>query len=97
MIGCAKKGQWELIKYVLLIPIYWIMISVAGGIAFFQLIFKPHYWEKTVHGLHLNRSTAEIIIELGKTSSGFSLPIKVKRQVIKLLQLKIQLFGRGQW
>ncbi len=53
MIGVAKKEQWTLMKFVLLIPIYWLMISVAAFIALYQLIFKPHYWEKTVHGFHL--------------------------------------------
>jgi glycosyltransferase XagB len=53
MIGCAKRNQWHLIKYIYLIPLYWFMISAAAVMAFYQLIFKPHYWEKTVHGLHL--------------------------------------------
>ncbi len=56
MIGVAKKGQWSLMKYIFLIPIYWLMISVAAAIALFQLIFKPHYWEKTVHGFHFNKN-----------------------------------------
>ncbi len=54
MIGCAKRGHWNLVKYVFLIPIYWLMISYAATIALFQLFFKPHYWEKTIHGLHLD-------------------------------------------
>lgn len=53
MIGCAKRGHWDLVKYVYLIPIYWLMISYAAAIALWQLIIKPHYWEKTLHGLHL--------------------------------------------
>jgi len=53
MIGVAKKGQWSLMKFVLFIPLYWLLISVAATVGLFQLIFKPHYWEKTVHGLHL--------------------------------------------
>ncbi len=56
MIGCAKSGHWSLVKYVFLIPIYWLMISYAACIALFQLILKPHYWEKTIHGLHLNHA-----------------------------------------
>lgn len=51
MIGCAKRGHWELIKYVLLIPLYWLAISYAAAVALVQLITKPHYWEKTLHGL----------------------------------------------
>ncbi len=53
MIGCAKKGHWQLMKYVYLIPIYWLLASIAATIAFYQLLTKPHYWEKTNHGLHL--------------------------------------------
>lgn len=55
MIGVAKKGQWNLVKFVFLIPIYWLMISFAALIALYQLIVKPHYWEKTVHGHHLDK------------------------------------------
>ncbi len=55
MIGCAKKGQYSLIKYIYLIPLYWLMASFAAVLAIYQLIFKPHYWEKTVHGFHLDK------------------------------------------
>lgn len=55
MIGCAKRGHWHLVKYVFLIPLYWILGSIASYIALYQLIVKPHYWEKTTHGLHLLR------------------------------------------
>ncbi len=58
MIGCAKRGHWNLVKYVYLIPIYWLMISYAATIALFQLFFKPHYWEKTIHGLHLDHAAS---------------------------------------
>ena len=61
MIGCAKREQWSLIKYVYFVPLYWLMISWAGMIAFYQLLFKPHYWEKTIHGLHLSKKQKTII------------------------------------
>ncbi|HBC72798.1 MAG: Family 2 glycosyl transferase [Candidatus Amesbacteria bacterium GW2011_GWB1_47_19] len=53
MLGCARRGLWDQIKYVYLIPVYWFLISLAGLKAVYQLIVKPHYWEKTHHGLHL--------------------------------------------
>jgi cellulose synthase/poly-beta-1,6-N-acetylglucosamine synthase-like glycosyltransferase len=53
MIGCAKREKWELIRYIFLIPGYWLLTSIAAGLAFYQLVFKPHFWEKTIHGLHL--------------------------------------------
>lgn len=53
MIGCAKRGHWGLVKFVFLIPAYWILASIAAFKATHQLIVKPHFWEKTHHGLHL--------------------------------------------
>ncbi|AKN31735.1 glycosyl transferase [Clostridium carboxidivorans P7] len=49
-----KKEQpfsYRLVKYALLSPIYWILMSVAAYKALIQLIIKPFYWEKTNHGL----------------------------------------------
>jgi len=49
-----KKIQpfsYSLIKYALLTPIYWLLMSVAAYKALFQLIKNPFYWEKTRHGL----------------------------------------------
>jgi glycosyltransferase involved in cell wall biosynthesis/cellulose synthase/poly-beta-1,6-N-acetylglucosamine synthase-like glycosyltransferase/O-antigen/teichoic acid export membrane protein len=54
MIGVARRQQWHLMKYVFLKPFYWIFVSYAAAIALYQLIVKPHYWEKTKHGLHLS-------------------------------------------
>ncbi len=61
MIGCAKRDHWSVIKYVYLVPFYWIMTSIAAVIALQQLFFKPHYWEKTVHGLHLKKETEQVV------------------------------------
>ncbi len=55
MLGCAKRSQWDLIKYIFMIPFYWAMMSTASAMALYQLILKPHYWEKTVHGFHLKQ------------------------------------------
>ena len=50
-----KKNQQliphRLVKYALLTPLYWMMMSIAAYKAAAQLITKPFYWEKTVHGL----------------------------------------------
>ncbi len=56
IMGSVKNKQWGLIKYTYLIPVYWILISIAGSIALYQLIVKPFYWEKTIHGLHLKEN-----------------------------------------
>lgn len=60
MIGCAKRGHFGLIKFVFLIPFYWILVSLAAIKAFRQLFLKPHYWEKTHHGLSLTSRAKRI-------------------------------------
>ncbi|MDP3941688.1 MAG: glycosyltransferase [bacterium] len=63
MIGAYKRGHFGLIKYVFFIPLYWLMISIAGAYALYQLVFKPHYWEKTIHGLHLKKEAKAVVAQ----------------------------------
>lgn len=56
MIGCERRGYLHLIKYAYLTPFYWLMMSFAAWKALYQLLVKPYYWEKTQHGLHLNKN-----------------------------------------
>jgi cellulose synthase/poly-beta-1,6-N-acetylglucosamine synthase-like glycosyltransferase len=51
MMGPYKRGTFELILWAILNPIYWILHSIASYKGLWQLITKPHYWEKTDHGL----------------------------------------------
>ena len=51
MLGAFKRGNYGLIPYALTVPVYWLLMSVAGYKAVWQLIFRPFYWEKTKHGL----------------------------------------------
>ncbi len=88
MIGCAKRGHWSVIKYVYLVPFYWIMTSIAAVIALQQLFFKPHYWEKTVHGLHLLQENKDVVAESIteiNSEKGFVFPTMNR----KLLAIKV--------
>lgn len=53
LIGLAKRKEFRLMKFVMLVPLYWLGMSVAAWKALYELFVKPHYWQKTVHGLHL--------------------------------------------
>lgn len=44
----ARQMTW-LSWHVLMMPIYWLMISVAAYRALWQLVFAPFAWEKTEH------------------------------------------------
>jgi len=49
--GPARRRQWDLAGYALLVPVYWIMMSIAAWKAILQILVAPHHWEKTSHGL----------------------------------------------
>lgn len=51
MLGAFKRHNYSLIPYALTAPIYWMLSSLAGYKALWQLVFNPFYWEKTTHGL----------------------------------------------
>jgi cellulose synthase/poly-beta-1,6-N-acetylglucosamine synthase-like glycosyltransferase len=51
MMGAFKRRRYSLVAWALLNPLYWLLHSFAAYKALWQLIRKPHYWEKTVHGL----------------------------------------------
>ena len=47
--------SYEIIKYALVMPFYWLYMSLAAYKALWQLIFKPSHWEKTEHGLYTDK------------------------------------------
>lgn len=59
MMGPFKRGTFDLILWALLNPVYWILHSWASYKALWQLLVKPHYWEKTEHGLTTRTHDAE--------------------------------------
>jgi cellulose synthase/poly-beta-1,6-N-acetylglucosamine synthase-like glycosyltransferase len=53
----------------LLTPLYWVLQSVAALKAIYQLIFRPQYWEKTMHGLtEINDVTTERTLRAASSS-----------------------------
>jgi len=60
MVGCKKHGHHKLVKYAILVPFYWLAMSVAAWVAFYELLTAPHHWSKTKHGLHLKNKKAFI-------------------------------------
>ena len=52
LIGAVGRGQDDLAPYTLVFPVYWLMMSCAAFLAVYELIRRPHYWQKTEHGLH---------------------------------------------
>jgi cellulose synthase/poly-beta-1,6-N-acetylglucosamine synthase-like glycosyltransferase len=51
MLAPFRRDWLELTPYGLTAPFYWLLVSLAGARAFYQLFTKPWHWEKTAHGL----------------------------------------------
>jgi len=49
--GALRRHFPELVKYALISPLYWGLMSVGAWKGLLQLCTRPHYWEKTIHGL----------------------------------------------
>jgi cellulose synthase/poly-beta-1,6-N-acetylglucosamine synthase-like glycosyltransferase len=51
LIGLARRRLLGCAWVLLLIPVYWLLLSLAAWRALFQLLYDPYRWEKTEHGL----------------------------------------------
>ncbi|WP_307848036.1 glycosyltransferase family 2 protein [Gordonia sp. SCSIO 19800] len=51
VVSTRTLGKPHLLGAALLVPGYWFLQSMAAIKSMAQLIYKPSYWEKTVHGL----------------------------------------------
>ena len=51
LLSCRITRRGELLWAALVVPVYWVMMSMAAVKAVWQLAGRPAYWEKTAHGL----------------------------------------------
>ncbi|ODQ84718.1 glycosyltransferase family 2 protein [Mycolicibacterium holsaticum] len=51
LVVTKELGKPHLWPAALLTPLYWVLQAVAAVKAIYQLVFRPFFWEKTVHGL----------------------------------------------
>ncbi|MBI4273891.1 MAG: glycosyltransferase, partial [Rhizobiales bacterium] len=65
-IGLAHRGLRRCAWVLLLMPLYWLMLSLAAWRALFQLVRDPYGWEKTEHGL---ARTSRRAVEAGNRGS----------------------------
>ncbi|MCJ7762385.1 glycosyltransferase, partial [Candidatus Bathyarchaeota archaeon] len=48
---CVKQRRYHFVPLALTMPLYWMLISVAAWRGLWQLMTRPFYWEKTLHGV----------------------------------------------
>ena len=61
VIAVRHRSNWRKSGlYLLTLPAYWLLISIAGWRALLQLVTNPFKWEKTAHGLSKPRHNANM-------------------------------------
>ncbi|MWV48268.1 glycosyltransferase [Rathayibacter sp. VKM Ac-2803] len=50
-IAAWKRYNWRVAAFAVLNPVYWVLHSISAWRAAWQIVFSPHKWEKTPHGL----------------------------------------------
>jgi cellulose synthase/poly-beta-1,6-N-acetylglucosamine synthase-like glycosyltransferase len=58
LVGLQLAKRPDLLRSVLLLPVYWALMAIAALRAFLQLVSAPSFWEKTMHGLVPERAGA---------------------------------------
>ena len=53
LAAAVRRGHDDLAPHALLMPVYWVLMSMASYVALFELVVRPYHWHKTEHGLHL--------------------------------------------
>ncbi|HEX8732291.1 MAG TPA: glycosyltransferase family 2 protein, partial [Ktedonobacterales bacterium] len=69
--ACVRAGYYDLARYMLLGPLYWLLMSVAAWVALVSLIRNPFYWAKTTHGVSLGAT--KLGLNLVAVSGGHTL------------------------
>jgi hypothetical protein len=50
-VAAVRRGRLKLAFHALLMPVYWLAISLAAYRALRELVTAPYYWDKTEHFL----------------------------------------------
>ncbi len=54
-LGLKRRGRLDVVPVLASLPIYWLLMSMAAWLALVQLLTRPHWWQKTEHGLGRRR------------------------------------------
>ncbi len=69
LIAIRENGRSDLVVSALLVPAYWLLMSVAAIKGVWQILVNPSYWEKTFHGLSTSDAASGDSSSDGKAGS----------------------------
>jgi hypothetical protein len=60
LLAIWRRKMYDMIPYVITVPVYWLLASIASYRALYQLLFNPFYWDKTEHGVSKHFDSTEV-------------------------------------
>jgi cellulose synthase/poly-beta-1,6-N-acetylglucosamine synthase-like glycosyltransferase len=60
--AAALSGRLEHARAALTMPFYWPLSTFAAVLALVELVFRPHHWSKTAHGVSARKSHPDIAL-----------------------------------
>jgi len=68
LLAPLKRGWLDLVPWALLVPVYWLLVSLAAWLALLELVAAPFYWAKTRHGLTRFRAAPRLSADKRKAA-----------------------------
>jgi LPXTG-site transpeptidase (sortase) family protein len=62
ILAARRSGRNSLVWAACLVPVYWVMMSMAAIKAFWQVLAAPSFWEKTTHGLAVEGASIPTVL-----------------------------------
>ncbi len=59
VLAACRRRYYDLAAYALLMPFYWVLMSIGAWKGVLQLVRRPSFWEKTRHGLTVDAQGAK--------------------------------------
>jgi cellulose synthase/poly-beta-1,6-N-acetylglucosamine synthase-like glycosyltransferase len=79
-LGLARRGLAASGWVLVLIPLHWLLLSLAAWRAVYQLLRDPYGWEKTEHGLALTSRRLAVHEEVASPPLSPGLPLEILPQ-----------------
>ncbi len=70
ILAARRSSRNSLVWAACLVPVYWVMMSMAAIKAFWQVIAAPSFWEKTTHGLIADDAALPPVVPLTPDTDG---------------------------
>ncbi|MGH6848741.1 MAG: glycosyltransferase family 2 protein [Methylocella sp.] len=74
LLGMKRRKLQGLWPFLPLLPLYYLLTSVAAWLALYDLILRPYHWHKTEHGLAKTSWQARPALAARATAIGAALP-----------------------